>query len=125
MLYLELSEETRTSLLRGFVERSWHAPDLGADEAALVRARIVDVQAHADGLRLRNALDAVAAAVSFAELNAAECAYDDLAAELNARYGEGLVVRARDAEELGIRGFRGQGFETRSSVLVGEERVAS
>lgn len=125
MHHLDLPEETRLSLLRGYVERSWHAPDLGADDAALLRARIADVEAYEAGLRLRAALDAVAAAVSFAELNAAECAYDDVARELNARYGDGLVVGVDEACELGLRGFRGQGFETRSSVLVGEERVAS
>lgn len=125
MHYLELSEQTRLSLLRGFVERSWHAPDLGADDAALLHTRIGDPQAYADGLRLRAAVDAVAAAGSFAELNAAEQAYDDVARELDDRYGDGLVVRSDEALELGLRGFRGQGFETRSSLLVGEERVAS
>lgn len=125
MHHLELSEETRLSLLRGFVERSWHAPDLGADDAALLRVRITDRQAHADGVRLRAAVDAVAAAVSFDELNAAEQAYDDVARELDARYGAGLVVGVDEALELGLRGFRGQGFETRSSILVGEELVAS
>lgn len=125
MLYLELPEQVRLSLLRGFVERSWLAPDLGADEAALLRARVSDAQAYEDGVRLRAAVDAVAAAVSFDELNAAELAYGRVAHELDARYGAGLVVGVDEALELGLRGFRGQGFETRSSILVGEELVAS
>lgn len=125
MRYLELSEQTRLSLVRGFVERSWHAPGLTAEESAVVHARIAEPGAYRDGLRLRVAFDAVHAAGDFAALNAAESAYDDVARDLNARYGEGLVALTTDAEELGIRGFRGQGFETRSSVLVGEELVAS
>ncbi|GGD06143.1 hypothetical protein [Nocardioides daphniae] len=125
MRYLDLPEQTRLSLLRGFVERSWHAPKLSAEEAAMLHARIGDPQAYEDGLRLRAVLDAVHAAGDFAALNAAENAYDDVATELNARYGDGLVVLSTEAEELGLKGFRGQGFETRSSVLVGEERAAS
>lgn len=125
MQYLELSEQIRLSLVRGFVERSWRRPDVTAEEAACSEALIADVRAHQDGLRLRAALDTVTAASSFADLNAAELAYDDVARELNTRYGSDLVVLSDEAQELGIRGFRGQGFATRSSVLVGEDLVAS
>lgn len=125
MQYLELPEQIRLSLVRGFVERSWRRPGVSAEEAACSEARIADTRAHEDGLRLRAALDAVIAAGTFCELNAAELAYDDVARELNDRYGSGLVVTSDEAEELGIRGFRGQGFATRTSVLVGEELVAS
>ena len=125
MRYLELTEQTRLALLRGYVERSWHAPGLTAAQVAMAHAHVTDPTAYADGLRLRTVLDAVIAAGDFAALNVAEAAYDDVAHELNARYGEGLVALTVEGEELGIRGFRGQGFATRSSVLVGEERVAS
>lgn len=124
MRYLDLPEQTRLSLLRGFVERSWRTPGPGADTEALLRARIGDPEAYDDGLRLRAAVDAVAAAGSFAELNVAERVYDDLARELEARHGAGLVVGIDEGLELGLRGFRCQGFATRSSVLVGEELVA-
>lgn len=124
MRYLDLTEQTRLSLVRGFVERSWCAPGLGADDEALRHARIGDVRAYEDGLRLRAAVDAVAAAGSFSDLNVAERAYDALATELDHRYGDGLVVGVDEGLELGLRGFRCQGFETRSSVLVGEELVA-
>lgn len=125
MQYLELPEQIRLSLVRGFVERSWRRPDVTAEEVASSQAHIADTRAYEDGKRLRTALDAVIAAGTFAELNVAEFAYDDVADELNVRYGSGLVVMSNEAEELGIRGFRGQGFATRSSVLVGEELVAS
>ncbi|WP_110239693.1 hypothetical protein [Nocardioides gilvus] len=125
MQYLELPEQIRLSLVRGFVERSWRRPGVTAEEAACSEARIADERAHTDGMRLRSALDAVIAAGTFAELNAAELAYDDVAGELNLRYGSGLIVMSDEAEELGIRGFRGQGFATRSCVLVGEDLVAS
>ncbi|QCX26560.1 hypothetical protein [Nocardioides jishulii] len=125
MRYLDLPEPTRLSLLRGFVERSWHAPGLTAEESAMIHARISEPQAYEDGLRLRAVVDAINSAVDFDALNAAERAYDDVATELNQRYGDGVVALSTGAEELGIRGFRGQGFETRSSVLVGEELVAS
>lgn len=125
MQYLDLPEQIRLSLIRGFVERSWHRPGFTAEEAACAQAQVADARAYEDGMRLRRALDAVIAAGTFAELNVAEFAYDDVAAELNVRYGTGLVVMSNEAEELGVRGFRGQGFATRTSVLVGEERVAS
>lgn len=124
MQYLELPEDTRLSLLRGFVERSWCAPGSRTDADALLRARIADPEAYADGQRLRTVLDAVSAAASFGELNAAERAYDAVAAELNDRHGHGLVVGVDEGLELGLRGFRCQGFATRSSVLVGEDLVA-
>lgn len=120
----ELPEQTRLSLLRGYVERSWRTPEAAARLAALVDARVSDRQAYADGRRLRDAVDGLNAAVTFEELNVAEQVYDDLAAELNARYGEGLVVLSDEDAEPGIRGFRAEGLETRSSLLVGEERVA-
>lgn len=125
MQYLDLPEQIRLSLVRGFVERSWHRPGVTAEEAACSEALIGDARAHQDGMRLRAALDAVNAASTFAELNAAELAYDDVARELNTRHGCDLVVLSDEAAELGIRGFRGQGFATRSSVLVGEDLVAS
>ncbi len=125
MQYLELPEQIRLSLVRGFVERSWRRPGVTAEETACLQAQVGDAQAYEDGKRLRTALDAVIAAGTFAELNVAELAYDDVARELNSRHGAGLVVMSDEAEELGIRGFRGQGFATRSSVLVGEELVAS
>lgn len=125
MQYLELPEQIRLSLVRGFVERSWRRPGATSDEVICSESQIGDARAHQDGIRLRAALDAVIAAGTFAELNAAELAYDDVAGELNARYGSGLVVVSDEAEELGLRGFRGQGFATRSSLLVGEELVAS
>lgn len=125
MRYLELTEQTRLALLRGYVERSWRAPGLTPDQAALAHARVTDPQAYDDGRRLRTVLDAVIAAGDFAALNVAERAYDDVAHALNARYGDGLVALTADGEQLGLRGFRGQGFATCSNVLVGEELVAS
>lgn len=125
MQYLDLPEQIRLSLIRGFVERSWHRPGSTAEETACAQARVADAQAYEDGMRLRAALDAVIAAGTFAELNVAELAYDDVARELNTRYGPDLVVMSDEAQELGIRGFRGQGFATRTSVLVGEDLVAS
>lgn len=120
----ELPEQVRLSLLRGYVERSWRTPEAAARLAALVDERVSDARAYADGRRLRDAVDGLHAAVSFEELNVAERVYDDLAAELNARYGEGLVVFGHEDAEPGLRGFRSEGFETRSDLLVGEERVA-
>ena len=125
MQYLELPEQIRLSLVRGFVERSWRRPGVTAEEAACSQALIADARAYEDGMRLRAALDRVIAAGTFADLNVAELAYDDGARELNGRYGDALVVTSDEAEERGIRGFRGQGFAARSSVLVGEELVAS
>lgn len=120
----ELPEQTRLSLLRGYVERSWRSPEAAAQVAALVDARVTDPQAYADGRRLRDAVDGLQAAASFAELNVAEQVYDDLAVELNGRYGEGLVVLSHEDAEPGVRGFRAEGLETRSELLVGEDRVA-
>jgi len=124
MQVLELSEQTRLSLLRGYLERSWRRPDLAAEQASVVDGRVTDEQAYRDGRRLRDAHDGLIAAITFSELNVAEQVYDDVARELNARYGEGLVVLSCEDDEPGIRGFRGEGFGTRSSVLVGEERIA-
>jgi hypothetical protein len=124
MQCLELPEQTRLSLLRGYLERSWRRPDVAAEQAAIVDRRISDQQAYLDGRRLRDALDGLIAAGTFDELNVAEQVYDDLARELNARYGQGLVVLSCEDDEPGIRGFRTEGFATRSSVLVGEERIA-
>ena len=123
MQYLELPEATRLSLLRGYLERSW-SKSLPVEHSAACTAEVCDKRAYADGQRLRVAVDAVTAAVTFAELNVAEQAYDDLAAELNERWGDGLVVRSEEADELGIRGFRAQGFTTASAVLLGESSTA-
>lgn len=124
MQVLELSEQTRLSLLRGYVERSWCRPDLAAARAVVVDGRVTDEQAYLDGRRLRDALDGLIAASTFEELNLAEQVYDEVAHELNARYGGNLVVLASEDDEPGLRGFRNDGFGTRSSRLLGEERIA-
>lgn len=127
MRYLDLPDTTRLSLLRGYLERSWRRPGLSgtwvAEHDAACDAEICDSRAYEDGLRLRTALDRVVAAVTFEDLNRAERSYDEVAAELNERWGEDMVVRTWEDVELGLRGFRGEGFPTESNVLVGEARV--
>ena len=123
MQYLELPEATRLSLLRGYLERSW-TKSLPVEHSDACTAEVCDTRAYDDGQRLRVAVDGVTSAVTFADLNVAERVYDDLAAELNERWGDGLVVRSDEAAELGIRGFRAQGFTTASAVLLGESSTA-
>ncbi|MFC6152804.1 hypothetical protein [Nocardioides yefusunii] len=127
MRYLDLPDTTRLSLLRGYLERSWRRPGVHgtwvAEHDQACDTEVCDSRAYEDGQRLRAALDAVIAAITFEELNVAEIAYDELAAELDARWGDGMVVRTSEGAELGFRGFRGDGFSTASHLLVGEARV--
>lgn len=125
MRYLELPEQTRLSFLRGYLESTWQRRGVSAEQQEACAAHVCDVAAHRDGQRLRVAVDAVVAAGTFAELNIAELTYDDVARELNDRWGQGLVVTTDEGAELGVRGFRGQGFPTASDLLVGEVAVAS
>lgn len=125
MRYLELPEQTRLSFLRGYLESAWRRRDVPREQLEACAAHVCDVRAYADGQRLRHALDGVVAAGTFAALNVAEQAYDDVARELNERWGTGLVVTADEGAELGLRGFRAEGFPTASGLLVGDIAVAS
>lgn len=125
MRYLDLPEQTRLSFLRGYLESAWQRREVTPEQQEACAAHVCDVRAHTDGQRLRRALDGVVAAGTFAELNVAEQVYDDVARELNARWGEGLVVTTDEGVELGLRDFRSQGFPTASDLLVGEVAVAS
>lgn len=125
MRYLELPEQTRLSFLRGYLESTWRRRVVSPEQLEACAAHVCDVRAYTDGQRLRQALDGVVAAGTFAALNVAEQVYDDVARELNERWGDGLVVTADEGAELGLRGFRGQGFPTASDLLVGDIAVAS
>lgn len=110
MLYDELPEDTKKSLLRGYVEHSWRMPWLAEHHPELVAVAVTDDQAYEDGLRLRQTLDRIFSSDTFWELRSVEAEYDELARELHDRYGDGIVVFSNEPGEPGLRRFRTSPF---------------
>jgi hypothetical protein len=111
MIYDDLPEPTRASLLRGYVEKSWRMPWLAEDYSELANASVHDQEAYEDGLRLRSALDDLFSADTPSELRTADADYTQIATELNVRYGEGLVAPPGEGPP-GLRGFRASPYTT-------------
>ncbi|KQY51567.1 hypothetical protein [Nocardioides sp. Root140] len=112
-----LPDKVRSSLLRGYVEKSWRMPWLAVDYAHLVDVPVEDAQAYEDGLGLRGCLDSIFSADMVSELRSDERRYDALAGELNERYGEGLVVLSAEPGDPGLRGFRVSPFSTETTTV--------
>lgn len=126
MLYDELDEPIRSSLLRGYVEKSWRLPHLAEVYADLVAEPVHDEEAYADGLYLRSLLDTLFSSDTVSEARTNAQAYDEFAAELNVRYGESLVVLSSEPGPPGLRGFRSSPFSTMTEMRRepdGSERI--
>ena len=117
----DLPAPVRSSLLKGYVERSSRMPWLADDYAPLATAPAEDDRAYSDGKSLRSALDTIFSADTISQLRQDEASYDALANELNERYGGGLVVLTSEGGTPGLRGFRVGPFTTMTETTRDED----
>jgi hypothetical protein len=103
MLFRDLPEATQVSFLKAYLD-SYRWRDLLDEHPEIRDAQVSDEDAYRDAERLRNAMEMVYSAALF-ELADDAAAYDEVAEELNAKYGEGFVVMYPEGA-LGLRGFR-------------------